>query len=347
MADGIWRTDWLIGHYPDPDAEATPKRARERLRKLLGPDVEFELVWVGAWRFRKRYLEKLHHGRVFFMGDAAAQHSPFGARGGNRAVQDANNLAWKLALVLQDDAAPALLESYEAERHQAAREAVEIASRSAIFIGPETAGQRLVRDAILDLAEHNPAARALVNVGRLSVACTYVDSPLGYERGEFGSRSAAPGAAALDGRIEDQAGPRWFVDGLQGRFTVAYFGGAGAAPDTGAEVRCLSVEHRSAPALFTRYGVKEAATYVFRPDGHVLARCEGIDPAFATTAIQFALAGGSEECVSGSREDDQQLERDRLYDEYSALVDAAEESGRSTVLARVTALLTDKLKTAV
>src|SRR6185503_15615715 len=76
MADGVWRTDWQISHYRDPDAEATPARAKRRLRKLLGPQAKFELVWVGPWRFRRRWLEKLIHGRVFFLGDAAAQHSP-------------------------------------------------------------------------------------------------------------------------------------------------------------------------------------------------------------------------------------------------------------------------------
>jgi len=121
MADGIWRTDWLISHYDDPDAEAKPERARERLKKLLGPDTPFELVWVGPWRFRRRVLQRMTHGRVFFMGDASAQHSPFGARGGNRAVQDANNLAWKLALVVSGKAPAALLETYELERHFAAR----------------------------------------------------------------------------------------------------------------------------------------------------------------------------------------------------------------------------------
>ena len=281
MADGIWRTDWLIGHYPDPDAEAEPERAKARLRKLLGPGVEFELVWVGAWRFRKRYLEKLKHGRVLFMGDAAAQHSPFGARGGNRAVQDANNLAWKLALVLEGKAAPALLDTYEIERHQAARESVEIASRSAIFIAPETAGQRLVRDAILDLAEKNPEARALVNVGRLSEACVYANSAAGAEKGAFATRDTAPGAAAPDGRIRAGGGKAWLAEHLQGQFTVAYFGGAGPRVETGVETRVLTLARESAPELFARYGVKDTATYVFRPDGHVLARCEGIDAAFA------------------------------------------------------------------
>src|SRR5688572_25835280 len=177
MADGIWRTDWQIGHLPDPDAETTPQRATERLRKLLGAQVRFELIWVGPWRFKKRLLKRFIHGRVIFAGDAAHEHSPFGARGGNSAIQDSNNLAWKLAVVLQEKARPELLQTYEDERHYAARDNTENATRSAIFIGPESEGQRLFRDAILDLAQRHAWARAWVNVGRLTVATTYSASP--------------------------------------------------------------------------------------------------------------------------------------------------------------------------
>jgi len=86
MADNVWRTDWQVSHYPDPAAAATEKHLRQRLRGLLGAKAKFDVVWVGPWRFRRRYLQKLVHGRVIFLGDAAAQHSPFVARGGNRAV---------------------------------------------------------------------------------------------------------------------------------------------------------------------------------------------------------------------------------------------------------------------
>jgi 3-(3-hydroxy-phenyl)propionate hydroxylase len=277
MADGVWRTDWLITHYPDREAEATPERAAARLRKLLGPQTGFELVWVGPYRFRKRYLERLRAGRAFFLGDAAAQHSPFGARGGNRAIQDANNLGWKLALVLQGKAPADLLETYQDERHPAARECVEHSTRSAIFIGPETAGQRLVRDAILDLAQRHAWARAWVNTGRLSIAAVYDRSPLNSERGDFLSTAAKPGAAAPDGRF----GNGYFVDALAGDFRVAYFGER-------AEPEALFVE--KGDPLWARYGVPaQGATYVFRPDGHVLARCTGIDPVFARAAIRGVL----------------------------------------------------------
>jgi 3-(3-hydroxy-phenyl)propionate hydroxylase len=277
MADGVWRTDWLITHYPDRDAEATPERAAARLRKLLGADAQFELIWVGPYRFRKRYLERMRAGPVFFLGDAAAQHSPFGARGGNRAIQDANNLGWKLALVLQGKAHADLLETYHEERHPAARECVEHATRSAVFIGPESAGQRLVRDAILDLAQRHAWARAWVNTGRLSVACAYGQSPLNAERGRFLFTAAVPGAAAPDGRF----GSGYLVEALGSDFKVAYFGER-AEPDA------LLIP--KGDPLWARYGVPdEGATYVFRPDGHVLARCTGIDGAFARAAMQRVL----------------------------------------------------------
>lgn len=338
MADGIWRTDWQITHLPDPDAETTPERAAARLAKLVGPQVRFELIWVGPWRFKKRLLRRLLHGRILFAGDAAHEHSPFGARGGNGALQDANNLAWKLALVLQGKAHPDLLETYDAERHYAARDNTENATRSAIFIGPETAGQRLFRDAILDLAQAHDWARRWVNVGRLSVATVYRDSPLNQEKGTFGSALACPGAAAPDGRF----GKGFFVERLQGEFTVVYFGASGPA----LEYKTLVVERNE--SLFARYGVETTATYVFRPDGHVLARCTGIDTAFATQAIDAVLnhrigKRGSASAMQSTPGSLTQIEIDRLYDALAALMDQTPAGEREKVLARLTIALAERI----
>ena len=339
MADGVWRTDWQIGHLADPDAETTPERARDRLRKLLGPGVAFELVWVGPWRFKKRLLRQLRHGRVLFAGDAAHEHSPFGARGGNSGVQDANNLAWKLALVLQGKARPALLDTYHEERHYAARDNTESATRSAIFIGPQSHGQRLFRDAILDLAQRHEGARPLVNVGRLSVATVYGESPLNRERGAFANALAAPGAAAPDAPCRGG----FFVDQLRGEFLVCYFGGEGPATD----FPTLAVAY-SKP-LFDRYAVPpEGATYVFRPDGHVLARCTGIDAEFARQAIHAVLnydrSPTRREPMSAAKAGAMtQAESDRLYDAFAEMVDQAPADQRERVLARACVMLAQRV----
>jgi 3-(3-hydroxy-phenyl)propionate hydroxylase len=340
MADGIWRTDWQIGHLPDADAETTPQRATERLRKLVGPGVRFELVWVGPWRFKKRLLKRFVHGHVVFAGDAAHEHSPFGARGGNSAIQDANNLAWKLALILEGTAQPGLLQTYEDERHYAARDNTENATRSAIFIGPESDGQRLFRNAILDLAQHHAWARPWVNVGRLSVATTYTDSPLNRERGEFGSPAAKPGAAAPDGRFGDG----YFVDQLQGQFTVAWFGREGPP----LSCTTLFIPEQGNETLFARYGVKETATYVFRPDGHVLARCTGIDAAFAEESIRAVLQYRTDRRASMKTSQPgsggmSQADLDRLYDDLAALVDRTPREHRERVLARLAVTLMQEL----
>jgi 3-(3-hydroxy-phenyl)propionate hydroxylase len=180
--------------------------------------------------------------------------------------------------VLQGRAHADLLHTYHAERHYAARDNTENATRSAIFIGPASHGQRLFRDAILDLAQRHEWARAWVNVGRLTVATAYEASPFNRERGAFENGAAAPGAAAPDGRF----GEGFFVEQLQGQFTVAYFGARG--PQAGEKVVVVPQDNQ---ALRLRYGVpREGATYVFRPDGHVLARCSGIDADFAREAIQ-------------------------------------------------------------
>jgi 3-(3-hydroxy-phenyl)propionate hydroxylase len=351
MADGVWRTDWLIGHYADPDAEATPARATERLKKLLGPDTPFEIVWVGPWRFRKRYVERMVHGRVCLLGDAAAQHSPFGARGGNRAVQDANNLAWKLALVLEGKAHPDLIETYHAERHHAARECVELASRSALFIGPESEGQRLVRDAILDLAQAHAWARPLVNTGRLSVATAYTASPLNVlDCDAFEAPDAQPGAAAPDGELLREGRATHLAARLQGQFSVVFFAD-GPAPGSidisGVPVQVLRIDRSEARGgLLDRYGVKDSATYVFRPDGHVLARCSGVEAMFARNAIEQLLGYRTAERVAPAPADAGrygQLEQDRLHDALAVLIDRLPAEQRSRALARLAVTLAARL----
>ena len=102
----------------------------------------FELEWISIYRFNCRRLDRFVHGRVVFIGDAAHQVSPFGARGANSGIQDAENLAWKLAAVLKGEAGPALIDSYERERMQAADENIAHSTRSTDFIAPHTPAER-------------------------------------------------------------------------------------------------------------------------------------------------------------------------------------------------------------
>jgi 3-(3-hydroxy-phenyl)propionate hydroxylase len=115
-------------------------------------------------------------GRVFFMGDSAKIVSPFGARGGNTGVADADNLAWKLAAVMAGRAAPALLESYHDERLEAAQENVRVTNRTARFLRPADGIERVYRSAAIALAKRHAFARPLINTGRMAVANPYTRS---------------------------------------------------------------------------------------------------------------------------------------------------------------------------
>ena len=177
MADDVWRLDYQMSEDADPEAISRPEIAGERLRAQLGPDVEFEFVWIGPYQYRDHLLEQFKVGRTIFIGDAAHVVSPFGARGGNNGIQDAVNLGWKLALVLQGRAGAALLDSYQAERHPAAVENLRVTSRTTRFLAPRSRAERRIRQAVLDLARTHAFARKLANTGRMAQANVYPPSP--------------------------------------------------------------------------------------------------------------------------------------------------------------------------
>jgi len=196
--DEVWRIDFQLGWDADPVLEKTPEKVIPRVRALLGPEVQFSLEWVSVYTFACVRMARFRHGRVLFVGDAAHCVSPFGARGANSGIQDAENLAWKLACVLQGQAPESLLDSYADEREFAADENLLNSTRSTDFITPKSGVSRCFRDAVLDLAREHDFARRLVNSGRLSLPATLHASPL--NTGDHASFSAGmqPGAACCD-----------------------------------------------------------------------------------------------------------------------------------------------------
>src|ERR671917_89095 len=197
---------WLPTVRAQAGAAATTEQAAERvlprLRQMLRHD-DFTLEWVSVYTFQCRRLERFVHGRVVFAGDAAHQVSPFGARGANSGIQDAENLAWKLALVIKGEAPESLIESYDLERSAAADENIGHSTRSTDFIAPRSAQELRFRDAVLSLAREAPFAKRMVNSGRLSTASTYRDSPLSTPDGDAWAGPAALGAPLPDAPVRD------------------------------------------------------------------------------------------------------------------------------------------------
>ena len=126
MADDVWRIDYQMAPNADAAYISREDVVRERLERQFGKKVKVDIVWVGPYAYKSQCLTTLRMGRVFFMGDTAKIVNPFGARGGNTGVADADNLAWKLAAVLRGHADEALLDSYNDERLEAAQENVKI-----------------------------------------------------------------------------------------------------------------------------------------------------------------------------------------------------------------------------
>jgi len=173
MGDDVWRIDYQMAPDADPAYVSREDVVRERLAKQFGADVECEIVWVGPYAYKSQCLHQLHHGRVFFIGDTAKVVSPFGARGGNTGIADADNLAWKLAAVLRGQAAPDLLASYNQERLQAAKRNVQVTNRTARYLRAPEGVERLFRSATIGLAKHHAFARSLINTGRMAEANRY------------------------------------------------------------------------------------------------------------------------------------------------------------------------------
>ncbi|MGL6253279.1 MAG: FAD-dependent oxidoreductase, partial [Billgrantia desiderata] len=218
--DNVWRIDFQLGWDADPEEEKKEENIRPRVQAMLGADVEFELEWASVYTFRCRKMDSYIHRRVFFMGDAAHQVSPFGARGANGALQSTENLAWKLARVLKGQAPEALLATYDDERQHGAAENILNSTRATDFITPKSRVSRLFRDSVLELAEHYPFARRLVNSGRLSMPCRYDGSPLNGHEAEGLPLELRPGSPAKDAPIGLAGRRAWLLNQLGERFVL-------------------------------------------------------------------------------------------------------------------------------
>jgi 3-(3-hydroxy-phenyl)propionate hydroxylase len=313
--DDVWRIDFQLGWDADPEVEKRPEKILPRVRALLShtamKDAEFELEWASVYTFACLRMDSFRHGRVLFAGDAAHGVSPFGARGANSGVQDAENLAWKLASVLRGKAGASLLQSYDTERTFAADENILNSTRATDFITPKSDISRLFRNSTLLLARDHGFARKLVNSGRLSVPATLDTSPLNTMDVDEFAGAMRPGAAAADAPVTAAGSATWLLRKLlSGTFTAIVFDGpatvetirfAQAAAEKIAPLRVLLVgtgsvggaEVISDPEglLARRYDGKPGTMYLVRPDQHVCARWREPTEGAIRQAMKRALGG--------------------------------------------------------
>ena len=288
--DDIWRIDFQLGWDIDRDKELEPARIRARVDAMLssqtGSIPHYELEWTSIYTFQCRRMDKFRHGSVLFAGDAAHQVSPFGARGANSGVQDADNLGWKLDLVHKGLADEALLDSYATEREFGADENILNSTRATDFMTPKTDVSRTFRDAVLNLAGKQPFARPLVNSGRLSVPCAYDGFDLFVTDTLDAPAVTRPGAPCPDAPLDDG----YVLNQLGGDFVILALNCQ--AEDLTAHGITMRTVHVTAPsnALRERYlGTQSQAVYLIRPDQHVVGRWANFETSLIADALQTSI----------------------------------------------------------
>jgi 3-(3-hydroxy-phenyl)propionate hydroxylase len=302
--DNVWRIDFQLGWDADPEEEKKPEKIIPRVKALLGEDAQFDLEWASVYTFSCLRMDQFRHGRVFFAGDSAHGVSPFGARGANSGVQDAENLAWKLAAVLRHQAPDPLLDSYGQEREYAADENILNSTRATDFITPKSEISKLFRDAVLELAKSHAFARTLVNSGRLSVPATLHTSMLNTPDTDPFDGRMVPGAVASDAPVrhaEDRNG--WLLQEASGPSFAALVFGSGETADrsaravaeastaAGVPVTTVRVPLDEAHALAAqRYDARAGTVYLLRPDQHVCGRWRQADAGNVHAALKRALS---------------------------------------------------------
>jgi 3-(3-hydroxy-phenyl)propionate hydroxylase len=289
--DDIWRIDYQIRDDEDPAEAVKPENVLPRVQshlKMIGEDEPWEPLWISIYNAKCLTLPSYRHGRVLFAGDAAHLVPIFGVRGLNSGLDDAGNLAWKLARVLEGRSPEQLLDSYSTERVQATHENIAYGAKSTEFMAPPNFAFRLMREATLRLAATDPAVRSLINP-RQSSPVTYIDTPLNVpQTGGWANALAAPGAPAPEALLAGPKGP-FHLSSLFGLSFVCLVLGDGPLPQVLRSLTAVGLAVVDiAPGADTlgqareRYGLSspgDEALVLVRPDGYVMGRWRGLDPA--------------------------------------------------------------------
>lgn len=302
--DNIWRIDWGMRGNAHPDEERTSGRLDRRIRAIAG-DADYEIVWVSAYRFHQRLATSLRVGRVFLAGDAAHLMSPFGARGMNSGIADAENLAWKLWLVMSGRAPAALLATYDAERRAAAIDNLAITDATMRFMVPPTHRARLARNAILRGSTRSAALRRRVDSGRLFQPFAYADSPIVVcDPTATPDDPLRPGAVAPDAPCHLPDGTPSRLRALIGDKVIGLYVSSDASDAARFATRALATLSSSPSQRYLvgplqpsalavpdtvgilddhhgriadTYKAGTGTLYLLRPDGHIAARTSGPD----------------------------------------------------------------------
>lgn len=299
--DDVWRIDWQVPTGFDVDSERASGRLDEQVQAVIGADVPYDLLWASVYTFRQRLAPAFRVGRVFLAGDAAHTMSVFGARGMNSAIQDADNLGWKLAYVHSGAGGESLLDSYDTERRAAAEVNLAVTAATMRFMSPPTRAAAWRRRAVLAGAPYSRWLRGKLDSGRLSEPATYRVSPvLQPGAGALAPEMPVVGTDGWRGTLRDLRGGPLVVVSV-GPTRPESLAVAGTVESALAGSRIGHVDglppHRfvGGAAADATEGHDAAGTalgnlLVIRPDGHVAWKVNGEDaPGEVAAAVARAL----------------------------------------------------------
>jgi 2-polyprenyl-6-methoxyphenol hydroxylase-like FAD-dependent oxidoreductase len=294
--NGIDRWGFLVNSlaaYGYKPADFTPERSAELIRQGAGvPDLPVKVLGVAPWTASAHVAEQYRHGRVFLAGDAAHEMPPTGGFGMNTGVQDVQNLAWKIAAVLDGRAAPVLLDTYDEERQPLGRTITEQSLINAVSMGRlnrtnEAAGARpeyLNEQGMIFGAAYS--SRAIVPDGT-------PPPPIANPVTDY-APSARPGGRAPHVWLQHNGARVSTIDLVGKGFTLLTTPSGRAWVGAG---RALGV---AAHALgdggwASAYGVDETGAVLVRPDGHVGWRSASMpaDPAAALNSAMATILGNA------------------------------------------------------
>lgn len=318
--DNVWRIDYQLQDGEDPDEAVKPENVIPRVESLLammGETSPWKPIWITIYKANALTLEKYRHGRVLFAGDAAHLVPIFGVRGANSGIDDADNLAWKLAYVIKGVAADELLDSYSSERVAAAHENLSYGTKSTEFMAPPSFAFDLMRRAVLSLAVKHEGVRSLINPRQTS-AIAYTTSPLNAALAECAAFNAGPAPGAVLQEcpltiVTDCSAVLGHITDLVSReFVLFVFSEFGVVHDdfellleslesAGVPLQIVAISRNPVASgkpraafdhtsrLFPMYGAESGTGYLVRPDGHVMARWKNVRPDEVAEAIFQAL----------------------------------------------------------
>ena len=285
----VWRIDYQLRDDEDPVEAVKPENVLPRVQShltMIGEDAPWKPLWISIYNAKCLTLDDYRHGRVLFAGDAAHLVPIFGVRGLNSGLDDAGNLAWKLARVVRGEASPDLLDSYNTERLHATRENIAYGAKSTEFMAPPHFGFRLMREATLRLALENDAVRSLINPRQ--------STPAAYPVPAGSDANGLAGKPAPDAVFVDTRGAQRHVSELFGTgFVVLVFADEPLETKDATRYGVHCFGRATAPSAWARYAATPGLSVMVRPDGYVLAYLDRFDRP-AIDALLEATLGATE-----------------------------------------------------